>query len=68
MEVEMPQKRVRCRFCDWERPQFFKANGATVSGMNALLYHIDSVHPEEAENIRRHSGRSEDEALGEEVT
>jgi hypothetical protein len=57
--------RVKCRFCDWSRPRWFKVDGRPKSGMSALLRHVDAEHPEEAEKILKYVGDNENGSLAE---
>jgi hypothetical protein len=45
------QKLVKCRFCDWTRPLWYKANGRTRSGWDKLRDHVGDAHPMEAKQI-----------------
>lgn len=50
----MAVKRLKCKFCSWETPEFFRrSDGKLQSGYSRLEDHVLEAHPAEHDAIIR---------------
>ena len=50
---------VKCRYCDWQRPLWFKGQTGAYSGFTVLQKHIHDEHPVEYAAIQEYLGHED---------